>query len=299
MAMAFPDPGFVDLHIHSTASDGSLSPLEIIHLAKELGLRAIAITDHDTIEGSAEALSQSLSSLEVLSGIEISADVPSGTMHILGYLIELDDPSLTQTLKKVQEARAHRNVGIIKKLQDLGVDITHEDVLGVSGRGQVGRPHIAQVLVQKGVVRSFGEAFLKYLKKWGPAYVPRYRLQPAEAIQMILRAGGVPVLAHPYTLAAKDEAELESSLRELKQAGLMGMEVYYSEHRPERTALFERLARRQNLLMTGGTDFHGAAKPEVQMGIGRGDLRLSYRLVEKLKEAKGRDRPKKPLVDRD
>jgi len=217
----------------------------------------------------------------------------------LGYLIELDAPSLTQTLKAVQEARAHRNVRIIKKLQDLGVDITHEEVLEVSGGGQVGRPHIAQVLVKKKVVRSFGEAFWKYLKKSGPAYVPRYRLQPAEAIQMILRAGGVPVLAHPFTLDAKDEGEFECILRGLKQAGLMGMEVYYSEHRPERTALFERLARRQGLLMTGGTDFHGAAKPEVQMGIGRGGLHVSYRLVEKLKEAKGQDRLKEPFPERD
>jgi len=298
--MASPHLGFVDLHIHSTASDGSLSPLEIVRLARELGLRAVAITDHDTIEGSAEALGQPQSpSLEVLSGIEISADVPSGTMHILGYLIELDDPSLTQTLKKLQDARAQRNVRIIKKLQDLGVDIKHEDVLAVSGKGQVGRPHIAQVLMKKGVVRSFGEAFSKYLKKTGPAYVPRYRLQPAEAIQMILRAGGVPVLAHPFTLDAKDEDEFEGILRELKQTGLMGMEVYYPEHRPGRTALFERLARRHGLLMTGGTDFHGAAKPAVQLGIGRGDLHVSYGLVEELKEARGRERQKEPFPDGD
>jgi len=289
MAMASPHLGFVDLHIHSTASDGSLSPLEIIHLAKQLGLRAIAITDHDTIEGSAEALAHRQSpSLEVLSGIEISADVASGTMHILGYLIALDDPSLSQTLKTVQEARAHRNVMIIKKLQDLGVGITHEDVIEVSGGGQVGRPHIAHVLVKKGVVRSFGEAFSRFLNKSGPAYVPRYRLPPAETIQMILQAGGVPVLAHPYTLDAKDEAEFECILRELKQAGLMGMEVYYPEHRPERAALFERLARSHGLLMTGGTDFHGAAKPQVQLGIGKGDLHVPYRLAEKLKEAKSR-----------
>jgi predicted metal-dependent phosphoesterase TrpH len=285
--MASLHSGFVDLHIHSTASDGSLSPSEIINLAKELGLRAVAITDHDTIEGSAEALGQPPSpSLEILSGIEISADVSCGTMHILGYLIRLDDSSLTQTLKKVQEARANRNVKIIERLQDLGVDIEYEDVKKVSGGGQVGRPHIAQVLVEKGVVQSFGEAFRRYLRKWGPAYVPRYRLQPAEAIQMILRAGGVPVLAHPFTLDAQDEAELEGILRDLKQAGLKGMEVYHPEYGRERTTCYESLARRQGLLMTGGTDFHGQVKPEVQMGMGRGDLRISYRLVEELKKAR-------------
>jgi predicted metal-dependent phosphoesterase TrpH len=285
--MASLHSGFVDLHIHSTASDGSLSPSEIINLAKELGLRAVAITDHDTIEGSAEALGQPPSpSLEILSGIEISADVSCGTMHILGYLIRLDDSSLTQTLKKVQEARANRNVKIIERLQDLGVDIEYEDVIKVSGGGQVGRPHIAQVLVEKGVVQSFGEAFRRYLRKWGPAYVPRYRLQPAEAIQMILRAGGVPVLAHPFTLDAQDEAELEGILRDLKQAGLKGMEVYHPEYGRELTTCYESLARRQGLLMTGGTDFHGQVKPEVQMGMGRGDLRISYRLVEELKKAR-------------
>ena len=279
-------PGWVDLHVHSTASDGSLSPLKIIERAKEIGLRAVAITDHDTIEGSAEALGYPpLPSLEILSGIEISAHVPSGTMHILGYLLRLDDSSLRQTLKRVQEARANRNIKIVERLQELGVPIQYDELTAVSGGGQIGRPHIAQVLVHKGAARSVEEAFRRFLRKGGAAYVSRYRLLPGEAIQMILRAGGVPVLSHPFTLDVKDEDDLEGLLVDLKRVGLKGMEVYYPEHGRERTTQYERLARRHGLVMTGGTDFHGEAKPRVEMGIGRGDLRIPYQLVEKLKEA--------------
>ncbi len=199
-------PPYVDLHIHSTASDGSLSPLQIVKTAENVGLRAIAITDHDTVEGSLEALRhQHSTDVEILSGIEISAGVDSGTMHLLGYLIHLDDVSLRQTLKVVQEARANRNIEIIRKLQDLGVDINFDEVSKVSGGGQIGRPHIAQVLVHKGAVHSIDEAFRKFLKKGRPAYIERYRLLPDEAIQTILQAGGVPVLAHPFTLDAKTE----------------------------------------------------------------------------------------------
>ena len=287
MDNAFRHPGWVDLHVHSTASDGSLSPLKIIERAKEIGLRAVAITDHDTIEGSAEALGYPpLPSLEILPGIEISAHVPSGTMHILGYLLRLDDSSLRQTLKRVQEARANRNIKIVERLQKLGVPIQYHELTAVSGGGQIGRPHIAQVLVHKGAARSVDEAFKRFLRKGGAAYVSRYRLLPGEAIQMILQAGGVPVLSHPFTLDVKDEGDLEDLLVDLKGAGLKGMEVYYPEYGPERTTQYERLARRHGLVMTGGTDFHGEAKPRVQMGIGRGDLRIPYQLVEKLKEAR-------------
>jgi predicted metal-dependent phosphoesterase TrpH len=277
-------PAYVDLHIHSTASDGSLSPVEIMETAEKVGLRAIAITDHDTLEGSVEALRHQHSyGVEILPGIEISVSVDSGTMHMLGYLIRLDDMPLRETLKVVQEARANRNLQILKRLQGLGVDINHDEVLEVSGGGQIGRPHIAQVLVHKGAVQSIDEAFNKFLKKCRPAYVERYRLLPVEAIQAILRAGGVPVLAHPFTLHAKTEGDLGRVLAELKQAGLKGVEVYYPGHGPELTARYERLAHRHGLLITGGTDFHGTVTPGVHIGIGRGDLRVPYRLVEELK----------------
>jgi predicted metal-dependent phosphoesterase TrpH len=287
MEIASRRSGIVDLHVHSTASDGSSTPLEIIEAAKNSGLQAIAITDHDTVEGSAEALrSPQGPALEVLSGIEISADFLPGTMHMLGYLIRLDDPALRQTLERVQASRANRNLQIVEKLQNFGIDIDYEDVLKVSGGGQVGRPHIAQVLVQKGAVQSIDGAFGKLLKKNGPAYVPRFRLSPAEAINMILQAGGVPVLAHPFTLHTKNEAELEGIVADLKRVGLRGLEVYYPEHGRARTAQYERLALGHDLLITGGTDFHGASKPQVHLGIGRGDMRVPYRCVEELKNSR-------------
>jgi len=285
MEIASPHSGYVDLHIHSTASDGSLSPPEIIDTAKKIGLRAVAITDHDTIEGSAEALALPQSpSLEIISGVELSVNHFSGALHILGYLIRLDDPSLNRILKKVQESRAKRNVRIVKKLQELGVDMEYEEVIKASGGGQVGRPHIAQVLVHKGAVRSVDDAFKEFLRRDRPAYVSRYRLQAAEAMEMILGAGGVPVLAHPFTLNARDETDMEEIVKDLRDSGLKGMEVYYPEHRPKRRAQYESLARRHGLLMTGGTDFHGTAKPGVRLGIGRGSLKVSYELVVKLKE---------------
>jgi len=284
MPTPLPKPAYVDLHIHSTASDGSFSPVEIIEIAKKAGLRAIAITDHDTLEGSVEALRHRHSSdVEILPGIEISVTFDSGTMHMLGYLVDLDDASLRQSLKAVQKARADRNLQIVEKLRDLGVDMDYDDVSEVSGGGQIGRPHIAQVLVQKKVVQSINEAFNKLLRKGCPAYVERYRLLPVEAIQTILGAGGVPVLAHPFTLNTKTEGDLDRVLADLKQAGLRGLEAYYPSHGPQRTASYERLAYRHGLLLTGGTDFHGTAKPGIHIGIGRGDLRVPYRLVETLK----------------
>lgn len=273
--------------MHSTASDGSLSPSEIIETAKNIGLRAISITDHDTIDGSAEALrSPQAFPLEILSGIEISADYSPGTMHILGYMMRPDDPSLKQALKDIQQGRAERNLKIIERLQQFGLNIDYKEVSEVSGGGQIGRPHIAQVLVRKGAAQNIDEAFARLLKKGGPAYVPRYRLPPAEAMQLILRAGGVPVLAHPFTLHTENEAELEGVLVNLKQAGLKGVEVYYPDHGLEKTAKYERLARRHGLLMTGGTDFHGAAKPGVHLGVGRGDMRIPYRLIEEIKKSR-------------
>ncbi|MBW1740135.1 MAG: PHP domain-containing protein [Deltaproteobacteria bacterium] len=286
MQIPLQDSAYIDLHIHSTASDGSLTPVEIIETAKKAGLRAIAITDHDTLDGSVEALQyQHSSGIEILPGIEISANFDFGTMHILGYLIRLDDVSLRQTLKVIQEGRASRNIQIIKRLQGLGIDISHDEVSEASGGGQIGRPHIAQVLVNKRIVQNIDEAFNKFLRKGRPAYVKRYRLAPAEAIQAILRAGGVPVLAHPFTLNEKTEGGLDRILADLKQDGLKGVEVYYPDHGPDLTAQYQRLAHRHELLMTGGTDFHGTAKPGVYIGIGKGELRIPYRLVEALKQS--------------
>jgi predicted metal-dependent phosphoesterase TrpH len=285
--MTYKNADYVDLHIHSTASDGSLSPSQIIQEAKKAGLKAISITDHDTLEGTIEALEHpDLAPLEAISGIEISANFPAGGMHILGYLFETNDDSLTQTLEIVQKARAERNAKIVNKLKTLGIDIMVSDVMAMAGTGQVGRPHFAQALVLKGVVVNVDEAFNRFLKKGRPAYASRYRLEPDEAIETITMAGGVPVLAHPSSLGAKREADLDRILADLKSAGLKGIEVYYPEHNPEQEATYRRLALRNGLVITGGTDFHGSIKPHIHMGIGKGDLRVPYELMEPLKSCR-------------
>jgi predicted metal-dependent phosphoesterase TrpH len=278
----------IDLHIHSTASDGTLSPLEILRLARKLNLGAIAITDHDTVDGAKEALALEIpASLQFLTGVEISAEPPPsfsspGSFHILGYAIDPDDPVLNQTLRKLQEARKNRNPRIIEILNDLGFNLALSEVQEESGECQLGRPHIAQLMVTKGYVHSIDEAFDRYLGKGRPAYVDKYRIGSARAIEIILDAGGVPVLAHPFLLQAQDDTVLEDLVVTLMEMGLMGMEVYYPEHPPDKTADYIKIAKKHRLLMTGGTDFHGAIKPEIQMGFGNGDLFIPYELYERL-----------------
>ena len=278
----------IDLHIHSTASDGTLSPPEIISLAHSLNLGAIAITDHDTIDGSKEALALGIPpSLKFLTGVEISASFdPSfpctGSFHMLGYSIRLDDPVLNQALDQLQDARKNRNPRIVERLNNLGIDISLDEIADEFGEGQLGRPHIAQIMVKKGFVKSINEAFDKYLGTDRPAYVDKYRFDCARAIEIILAAGGIPVLAHPFFLDIKNKDRFEDLIVKLKEIGLKGIEVYYSEHSPDLTAFYAEIANRYGLLMTGGSDFHGSVKPDIQMGSGRGDLFVPYRLYENL-----------------
>jgi predicted metal-dependent phosphoesterase TrpH len=282
--MTQQNPGFIDLHIHSTASDGSLSPSQIIQAAKASDLKAISITDHDTLAGTIEALQcPDVGALEIIPGMEMSARYPAGGMHILGYCIQVSDPSLNRTLAIVQKAREERNEKIIEKLQRLGIDMHYTHVRDIAGFGQIGRPHFAQALIRHNAVDDIDDAFDRFLKKGRPAYASRYKLKPAEIIATISKAGGVAVLAHPVSLNATSEAALEAVIIELVKNGLKGMEVYYPDHTEEQTAMYETLARRHGLVMTGGTDFHGQSKPCVRLGFGKGDLRIPYRLVEALK----------------
>ena len=278
----------IDLHIHTTASDGTFTPEQVISHAHQLKLKAIAITDHDTVAGSKEALRSGIPpSLGFLTGVEISSTPPpfypgSGSFHLLGYSIRLDDPNLNRTLEKLQQARKNRNPAIINRLNKLGISITLDEVRKEAGEGQLGRPHIAQLMVKKGVVASIDEAFDQFLGTGKPAYVDKQRVECVKAIEIIRDAGGVPVLAHPGLLDCKNENQLDELIGKLKKAGIQGVEVYYSGHTRDQTRLYAELAQRHDLLMTGGSDFHGAIQPEIEMGSGQGDLIVPYELFEKL-----------------
>ena len=280
----------IDLHTHSNASDGTFAPAEVVRLAKVGGLKALALTDHDTIDGLAEAVAAGETyGVEVIPGVEVSARFPGGSMHILGLGIEYGNGQLGERLAVLQQARAERNPQIIAKLNGLGVKITLEQVEKISGQGQMGRPHIARALMESGYVRSIQEAFDIFLRNDGKAYVPKFRFPPQEAIAMIRDVQGVPVLAHPFTLNLGSAFALKNTLTELKALGLAGIEAIYAEHTPEQEALYLRLARELGLLVTGGSDFHGDNKPELTLGKMRGQERLTYRLVTALKDWRRRE----------
>jgi len=278
----------VDLHIHSTASDGTFTPAEIVAHAIELKLKAIAITDHDTLAGSREALKSGIPApLNFLTGVEISAAPPpiyhhAGSFHLLGYSIQLDNVQLNQTLEKLQLARKNRNPSIVDRLNKLGISISLDEIREAAGDVQLGRPHIAQTMVTKGVVSSIEEAFDQFLGTDKPAYVDKYRVKCEHAVDAIRGAGGVPVLAHPGLLEYESDRRLDALIGQLKRMGIQGIEVYYSEHTEDQTCLFAELAQRHDLLMTGGTDFHGGIHPQIEMGSGKGNLSIPYELYQKL-----------------
>jgi predicted metal-dependent phosphoesterase TrpH len=278
----------IDLHIHSTASDGTLTPSEILAQAQKLHLGAIAITDHDTLDGSKDALSFGIPpSVKFLTGVEISSEPPpsfsnTGSFHILGYAVDVDHPNLNHTLSMLRDSRKSRNPQILKLLSRFGIDIALDEVQNLAGNGQLGRPHIAQLMVEKGYAQSIDAAFDEYLGNGKPAYVDRFRFECEETIKAILNAGGIPVLAHPFLLGIKENNILEDLISVLTEMGLKGIEVYYPEHTKNLIEYYSRIASRYNLLITGGTDFHGDIKPEIKMGVGKGDFFVPYELYEKL-----------------
>ncbi len=274
-----------DLHTHTTASDGSDAPSALVSLARESGLSAVAVTDHDTVAGLSEALRQGeIEDIEVLPGVELSVVSPQGTMHMLGYLFDPDSPELISVLKRVQAARAERNPKILKRLQELGYPVSEEELRELAGTGQVGRPHIARAMVARGYVRSVSQAFDRFLKKDAPAYVPKSILSPREAVEVIHRAGGVAVLAHPVSLDFGTLNRLEALIGGLVRDGVDGVECFYSEHTWELTEFCLKVCRKYGLVATGGSDYHGRAKPHIRLGKGRGELCVPDWCVEKLKE---------------
>ena len=275
----------IDLHLHTTHSDGSFSPAAVLEFAKTAGVTALAITDHDIVAGIPDALEVgSRLGIEIIPGVEISSRYGESELHILGYCIDWRHPRLHERLKSLRESRYQRNPRIIEKLNGLGLDITYEEVQALAGTESVGRPHIARVLMDKKLVSSAKEAFDRYLAEGRPAFVPRQLPPPEEAVAWIREAGGVAVLAHPTWVKESSEG-LSSLIERLKAAGLGGIEVHYSTHNPKQTAEYLNLAKRFDLLITGGSDFHGVTKPDIDVGTGRGDLKVSPALLEPLKKA--------------
>lgn len=244
----------VDLHIHSTASDGRLSPADIVHKAAELGLTIIAIADHDTVDGIAPALlaAKPFPQLKVIPSVEISTDAPSGEVHVLGYFLDYTDRRLRSTLDRSRHSRELRAQRMIAKLGELGIRIEWQRIQKIAGSGAMGRPHIAQAMLEKGYIDSLKEAFAKYIGRGAPAYVEREKVTPREAIELILRANGLPVLAHPLTVN-----DPEAIVIELKTAGLAGLEAYYDGYTADEGKQLVSLAKRHALIATGGSDYHG------------------------------------------
>ncbi len=272
----------VDLHVHTTASDGTMSPEELVHYAHKKGVAVVGITDHDTTAGISEAQKAGdLLGVEVIPGIEVSVEY-EGEMHILGYFIK-DTQELKDKMVELRAKREERNRKIIRKLNDCGVNISWDEVMEAAKGETIGRPHIGMVMVQKGYARALDSCFEKYLGKGKTAYVDREKMGPREGIELIIQAGGVPVLAHPRYLNM-EMRKLDALLSKLKDEGLEGIEAYYSMNTQDETGKYLRLAVRHGLAVTGGTDFHGTNKPDVDIGTGRGNMALGPEMVVELKK---------------
>jgi len=280
----------IDLHTHTTASDGSLAPGELMAAADRIGLAAVAVTDHDTLAALAEARAAAADcpDMRLAVGVEVSAISPTGTMHMLGLGIDEAAPSVRELLNVLATGRRERNPKIVAKLNELGLAIEMSDVVAMAeaqgGTAEIiSRNHIAEALVHLGHVGKRQEAFDRYLASGGPAYVDRARLAPADTIAAIHGAGGLAVLCHPPQLKCNNDAHLETIIRGLMDCGLDGIEAYHSDHTGRQTRHYIDLAKRLDLVITGGSDFHGTGKPNVQLGVPRvpADI-ISPQLAERI-----------------
>lgn len=270
--------GYADLHIHTTASDGLLTPEQVIWWAKNKQLKAISITDHDTIDGVAKAvlINGPWSEFEIVPGIELSSNHNGEEVHVLGYYIDYADESFMNKLKEIQESRYNRALKMISKLKEMDIHISVKQVLNISKGASIGRPHIARALIENGYTKDVKDAYAKYLNKDCPAYVKRYKLTTKQAIQMINSVKGIPVLAHPGLL--KDKAIINDLLNQ----GFDGIEVYHTKHDGETTMELLKIALDEKLLVTGGSDCHGKLvnkTPEL------GNIRIGYDRFIELKNA--------------
>ena len=275
----------VDLHVHTTASDGTVTPSGVVDEALKLRLSALAITDHDTLAGIAEARRAAEgTALELISGTELSLDYDHGGMHLLVLWLEPGSGPLQDRLSALRDGRDIRNLAVLDRLSRLGMPVDIDEMLEEAGGGSVGRPHIAAVMMRKGYVPDIRTAFDLWLAKGRPAYVDRTRLGPEEAITLARESGAVPILAHPHTLGVHRAADMARLLDRLVSAGLVGLEAEYSLYRRHERDGYAHLARRFRLFPSGGSDFHGLYKPGLHLGTGYGDLRVPAELVHALRE---------------
>lgn len=273
-----PTPG-VDLHTHSTYSDGLLSPAALVKAAAARGVRTLALTDHDTVAGIPEARAAGAAlGVEVIPGVELSTSLGrGGEIHLLGYFVDIDDPTLLETLAGYARDRAERMERMIERLRRIGAPVDPARVTALAGHGTMGRPHLGRVLVEAGYARDLTDAFDRYIGGGKPAYVPRPRVDPADAIALVRAAGGVPTLAHPFSVGG-----VESVLDRLVPAGLLGMEVDYGEYPPEDRETLRQIAARRGLIATGGSDYHG---PDARAARELGSVEVPMAAVEALREA--------------
>ncbi|MEW6222910.1 MAG: PHP domain-containing protein [Candidatus Hadarchaeota archaeon] len=266
---------YADLHVHTSASDSIYTADAVLRVAKEAGLAAVGICDHDSIDGIRAALElEEKYGVEVVPGIELSTEVAEHEVHILGYFYEWEDMKFQALLRTIQQVRIWRAEVMVKKLQQLGFEMEFKEVLDQAAGGSVGRPHIAKVMLTHGYVKTMDEVFEKYLRYGGPAWVGKYEISPEEAITQIKKLRGVPVLAHPKYSPYND-----GDLSGLVKTGLMGIEVYHSRHSPQESEKYLQMAREHDLIITGGSDSHGAEDPV-------GSVKVPYESVEKMKNAR-------------
>ena len=275
----------IDLHAHTVHSDGTLTPTELVERAHEKGLRGLAVTDHDTTTALPEAHAAGAAlGVEIFDGCEITARMPAGVVHILAYAFDAEEPGFARMLERVRTGRERRNEEILAKLADLGVPLDFEEVAALAHGCIIARPHFAQALIDRGYVDDAREAFRSYLRDGGPAYARAEVPRAEEAIEAARGAGGVTVLAHPRSLKMENRRGYERAIRMLQEAGLEGLEVDHPSHDTTRRKLFADIARALDLVPSGGSDFHGANKPYIELGVGDGTIEVLYPTWERLLE---------------
>lgn len=279
------DTRTIDLHVHSNASDGTYSPAELVNEAVRAGLSAFALTDHDTTAGIVEAAEAAKASgIELVPGVELSTEYEGKEVHVLGLYIDIENETLQKQMADFRQSRDNRNIFMLEKLRAEGFDITQEELEAKFPDAVITRAHIARYLLDKGYIPDMKTAFSEYIGDGCRCYVGRPKVTPMDAVDYIITAGGLPVLAHPV-IYHMEQSKLVHMIQQMKAHGLIGIEAIYSENSPADEQIYKTLARKENLLITGGSDFHGTNKPDIQLGTGRGQLYIPYSILEKIKKS--------------